>query len=78
MGMNHHWSTKGFWSGKSESEMWKEKRNEWFAPGKEPSESCPILEMESRTTFRDKMLAKLRMLTNDADTYLQVFSWNKS
>ncbi len=78
MGMNHHWSTKGFWAGKSEADMWGELRKEWFAPGEEPSESCPILEMKSRTIFRDKMLARLRMLTNDYDTYLRVFPWHKS
>jgi hypothetical protein len=76
MGMNHHWSTKGFWSGKSESEMWKELRNEWFGPDTKVLETCPILDMKSRTTFRDKMVLRLRSLTSEADAYLAVFPWH--
>jgi hypothetical protein len=78
MGMNHHWSTKGFWSGKSEAEMWNELKDEWFGPGSNTTETCPIVDMKSRTTFRDRMVSRLRSLTPEADAYLKVFPWHDS
>lgn len=75
MGMNHHWSTRGFWAGKSEQDMWAEQRKEWFAPGKGLSESCPIVDMKSRTMFRDKMVSKLRALTPNVEALLKPFPW---
>lgn len=73
MGINHHWSTRGFWAGRSEPEMWNELKEVWF--GTEPQDSCPISDMKNRTRHRAKMVAKLKGLTPDADQYLKTFEW---
>jgi len=56
--------------------MWNELKAEWFGPGARTTGTYPIVDMKSRTTFRDRMVSKLRSLTQEADAYLSVFPWH--